>query len=160
MVDTSLSTDVPDGEKGRPFTSAVFDLSEHGYGEQEWFLRGDASTYGPAPGAELTADGEWSVVVTGSETFSTRLLVRAPSDPARFDGTVVLEWLNVSGGLDLDPVWAQSHAQIVRTGGAWVGVSAQRAGVNGPPLIPGFSKPLELWDAGRYGTLRIPSDDL
>ena len=39
-------------------------------------------------------------------------------------------------------------------------MSAQRAGVHGPPLTRGFSQPLELWDPGRYGTLHIPNDDL
>ena len=42
---------------------------------------------------------------------------------------------------------------------AWVGVSAQRAGVNGPPFVPGFSQPLTVWDPARYGTLDIPDDD-
>jgi hypothetical protein len=154
-----LSDQVPDGEKQRPFTSAVFDLADHGYIEQEWFLRGDAPTYGPAPGSVLGNDGDWSTVATGTVPFSTRLLVRRPVDSARFDGTVVLEWFNVSGGIDLDPVWAQSSAEIVRAGNAWIGVSAQRAGVNGPPLTRGFSQPLELWDPERYGALHIPSDD-
>jgi hypothetical protein len=159
-VQLNLSNHVPDGEKGRPFCSAVFDLAAQGYVEEEWFLRGDASTYGPAPGTALSGDGHWATSNTGTREFATRLLARRPSDSARFDGTVVLEWLNVSGGLDLDPVWAQSHVEMMRAGSAWVGVSAQRAGVNGPPLIPGFSLPLELWDADRYGTLDISDDDL
>jgi hypothetical protein len=160
MAEIVLSNQVPAGERQRPFTSATFDLAEHGYVEEEWFLRGDASTYGPARGTSLSGDGTWSTEVTGSAAFSTRLLVRRPADPARFDGTVVLEWLNVSGGIDLDPVWAQSWAEIVRSGNAWIGVSAQRAGVNGPPLVPGFSQPLALWDPERYDTLDIPHDDL
>ena len=28
-----------------------------------------------------------------------------PADAARFNGTVVVEWLNVSGGLDGAPDW-------------------------------------------------------
>ena len=40
----------------------------------------------------------------------------------------------------------------------WVGVSAQRAGVHGPPLIPGLSLPLATWDPERYGTLWVPDD--
>jgi hypothetical protein len=160
MAEIVLSNQVPSGEKQRPFTSATFDLAEHGYVEEEWFLRGDASTYGPAPGTFLTGDGNWSTVVTGSGAFSTRLLVRRPADAATFDGTVVLEWLNVSGGIDLDPVWAQASAEIMRSGNAWIGVSAQRAGVSGPPLVPGFSQPLALWDPERYGTLDVPHDDL
>ncbi|MEX1008342.1 MAG: alpha/beta hydrolase domain-containing protein [Acidimicrobiia bacterium] len=160
MTQLSSSNEVSDGAKGRPFASATFDLAEHGYVEEEWFLRGDASTYGPARDSSLGGDGHWSVVATGSEEFCTRLLVRRPTDPARSDGTVVLEWFNVSGGIDLDPVWAQSHVEIMRDGNTWVGVSAQRAGVNGPPLMAGFSQPLELWDPGRYRELHIPNDDL
>ncbi len=160
MAWLTLSNQVPDGEKKRPFTSATFDLAGHGYQEEEWFLRGDAPTYGPAPRSALGVDGRWSVAQTGTGEFWTRLLVRRPTDSARFDGTVVLEWLNVSGGIDLDPVWAQSSAEILRAGNTWIGVSAQRAGVNGPPLTRGFSQPLELWDPERYGKLHIPNDDL
>ena len=160
MASVQLSSEVPHGDKGRPFASATFDLAEQGYVEEEWFLAGDASTYGPAPRRDLGADGHWAVVATGTEGFRTRLLVRRPIDSARFDGTVVLEWFNVSGGIDIDPVWAQSSAEIMRAGNAWVGVSAQRAGVNAPPLMPGFSQPLELWDRARYGSLAIANDDL
>ena len=114
----------------------------------------------PSDGAALAADGRWPVQATGARDFATRLLVRRPADTARFDGTVVLEWLNVSGGIDLDPVWAQSYTEIIRAGNVWIGVSAQRVGVNAPPLMPGFSEPLELWDPERYGSLAVPDDDL
>jgi hypothetical protein len=160
VTEFSVSNQFPAGAHGRPFGSATFDLGADGYVEEEWFLRGDGSDYKPRDGASLTADGQWSVQPSGTRAFATRLLVRRPADSARFDGTVVLEWLNVSGGIDLDPVWAQSYTEIVRAGNAWIGVSAQRAGVNGPPLMPGFSQPLELWDPERYGTLSIPDDDL
>ena len=159
MAALDVSNEVPSGDHGRPFTSAVLDLGAHGYVEEEWFVRGEATTYGPATGTALGNDGSWSTTPMGTATFSTRLLVRRPVDTARFDGTVVLEWLNVSGGIDLDPVWAQSSAEIMRSGNTWVGVSAQRAGVNGPPFVPGFSQPLTLWDPARYGTLDIPDDD-
>ena len=118
MADLELSNEIPAGDHGRPFTSAVFDLAAHGYVEEEWFLRGEATTYGPAPGTAfdtgLGSDGQWSTAPTGSAAFATRLLVRRPVDTAGFDGTVVLEWLNVSGGIDLDPVWAQASAEIMR----------------------------------------------
>jgi hypothetical protein len=50
--------------------------------------------------------------------------------------------------------------EILREGHAWVGVSAQRAGVNGPAVLPGVSKPLVEWDPERYGDLGIPDDAL
>jgi hypothetical protein len=159
-MDATLSRDLPEGEHGRPFTSATFDLAHVDYLEEEWFLRGDASAYTTTAGSVLTGDGRWSIEHAHAHPFATRLLVRRPADRDRFDGTVVLEWLNVSGGIDLDPVWAQAHAEMVRAGNAWVGVSAQRAGVHAPPLMPGFSQPLEVWDPIRYENLLVADDDL
>jgi hypothetical protein len=42
---------------------------------------------------------------------------------------VILEWLNVSAGFDAPAHWMLTHRQVVRAGWAWVGVSAQRAGI-------------------------------
>ncbi len=109
MTEVELSNLIPDGEKQRPFTSAIFDLAGDGYVEEEWFLRGDAPTYGPAPGTAFDRaqyDGNWSTVPTGTASSPPACWCGDPSDSAGFDGTVVLEWLNVSGGIDLDPVWA------------------------------------------------------
>ena len=47
--------------------------------------------------------------------YRTRILVYRPADAARFNGTVVVEWLNVSGGLDgarrLDLPAPRDHAR-------------------------------------------------
>ncbi len=63
------------------------------------------------------------------------MLVRQPADPSKFSGTVLVEWLNVSGGVDADPEWVSLQDEIVRAGDAWVGVSAQRIGVEGGPVL-------------------------
>ena len=56
-----------------------------------------------------------------------------------FNGTVVVEWLNVSGGLDAAPDWTTAHTELIREGYAWVGVSAQLVGVEGGgAAIPGL----------------------
>ena len=55
--------------------------------------------------------------------------------PKKFSGTVVVEWLNVSGGVDANPDWVSLSEEIVRRGDAWVGVSAQRIGVEGGPVL-------------------------
>ena len=47
-----------------------------------------------------------------------------------FNGTVVVEWLNVSGGADAAPDWIHMHDELIREGYAWVGVSAQAVGLN------------------------------
>ncbi|MBM4268360.1 MAG: hypothetical protein FJ144_17410 [Deltaproteobacteria bacterium] len=146
------------GEHGRPFTSATFDLAPYGYVEEEFFFDGEAVTYGSAGGRALTINGRWRTVPTGSLPFKSRLLVRRPADPALFNGTVLVEWMNVTGGYDIDAVWARVSSEALRSGYAWVGVSAQRAAVNGPPVLAGVSQPLVDWDPGRYGSLLIPDD--
>jgi hypothetical protein len=80
--------------------------------------------------------------------YTTRILVRRPADPVRFNGTVLVEWLNVTEGADLDVDWAEGHREILRGGYAYVAVSAQQAGVNA----------LKRWDDIRYGSLNHPGD--
>ena len=92
--------------------------------------------------------------------------MRRPSDRARFSGTVVVEWLNVSGGVDADPEWSTTHEEILRRGDAWVGVSAQRIGVDGGPVLVRVDVPgseaaglgLKAIDPARYGSLEQPGD--
>ena len=109
------------------------DLKRVGYVEHEYVASGTATAY-RAIGA-LSSDGRWSFTPDGNAPYRTRVLVRYPSDPAKFSGTVVVEWLNVSGGLDADPEWASLHEEIVRNGDALMGVSAQRIGVEGGPVL-------------------------
>jgi Alpha/beta hydrolase domain len=137
-----------------------FNLAQVGYQQSEFLLTGTANAY--TPNAPLTTDGQWSVAPAGSPAaYKTRVVVYRPVDPKKFNGTVVVEWLNVSGGLDADPDWTQTHNELIRDGFAWVGVSAQAQGVNqlkcsttAPPSLqcpaPG--------DPGRYGTLVHPGD--
>jgi hypothetical protein len=84
------------------------------------------------------------------------MLVRRPSDPQRFSGTVVVEWNNVSAGIDASPDWILLHRHLVAQGHAWVGVSAQKAGIDGGGLAEGMH--LKLLAPGRYDTLVHPGD--
>ena len=55
-----------------------------------------------------------------------------PADrPDKFDGTVVVEWLNVTGGIDCGRLWLNAHIQMIRQGMAFVGVDAQAGGLYG-----------------------------
>jgi hypothetical protein len=146
------------GGKGGPFLAATsFPLASVGYEQEEFFLSGNASRFtniGP-----LGSDGHWSVAVADTAPYKTRIVVYRPSDPAKFDGTVLVEWLNVSGGLDSAPDWISAHVQMVREGMAWVGVSAQFVGVEGGPAILGQgSTGLKMADPARYGSLVHPGD--
>jgi hypothetical protein len=129
-------------------------LESVGYVREEWFLTGTATAY--TVRGERSEDGRWQAVRAARAPFKTRIVVFRPSDPAGFNGTVVVEWLNVSGGLDAAPDWLFLHRHLIRERAAWVGVSAQRAGIDGGGLVPGM--PLKQVDAARYGSLEHPGD--
>jgi len=154
--------------EGQPgIIMAGFDLGQVGYTLEEFFLESTATRFAPAGSAQ--ADGHWRVTRAGQAPFATRLVVCRPSDPGAFTGTVILEWLNVSAGFDAPAHWMLTHRQVVRAGWAWVGVSAQRAGIEGGSIFdaagedPG-SRPamvlpaLKESDPGRYGALHHPGD--
>ncbi len=149
------------GEQGRPFTSAVDDLAKAGYREDEYFLEGDATEFAPKAGTSLGSDGIWSVVPGAPQGYKTRILVRRPIDAKRFNGTVVVEWMQATAGFDKDVNWNWQSPEFLREGYAWVGVSAQRQGVDGsPPSAKNMFKDLVRWDPTRYGSLHIPTESL
>lgn len=151
MADPQLTGLIP----GDPFLMlGTLDLAAVGYLGEEWFLAGTASAYS-LPG-DRTDDGKWQANRSESAPFKTRMVVRRPEKPARFNGTVVVEWLNVSGGLDAAPDWLFLHRYLMREGTAWVGVSVQKAGIDGGGLIPGM--PLKKADSQRYGSRDHPGD--
>ena len=147
------------GGKGTPSIAATtFDLGTVGYRQDEFFLSGTAAAFGS--NAALASDGAWSVAPAASAAFKTRIVVWRPEDPARFDGTVVVEWLNVSAGADAAPDWIFLHRHAIREGMAWVGVSAQQVGVQGGTTIlrTPSARGLTTLDPERYGSLVHPGD--
>jgi hypothetical protein len=140
-------------------------LRQVGYVEHEYVAAGSATSY-KLNGA-ITQNGRLSFAPDATAAYRTRVLVRRPADPKAFSGTVIVEWLNVSGGVDADPDWVSLREEFVRRGDAWVGVSAQQIGVTGGPVlvkveVPGASdaagKGLKAIDPARYGSLEHPGD--
>lgn len=131
-----------------------FDLAEVGYVEEEHLLVGEAASYRLA--GERGADGRWAAEVAARAPFRTRLLVRRPADSARFSRTVLVEWLNVTAGVDAWPGWSCLHRHLLRRGDAWVGVSAQKAGIDGGGVVEGPHLKQAFPD--RYGDLDHPGD--
>jgi hypothetical protein len=121
-----------------PFYASAFDLKSRGYVEEEFFIEGTASRY-------TTPAQETGAVVDGGHPYKTRMVVRRPSAAARFNGTVIVEWNNVTAGHDLDIDWFQTHDHLTRAGYVWIGVTPQRIGVEA----------LKVWSAKRYGTLDV-----
>jgi hypothetical protein len=132
-------------------------LADFGWIEQEFFVEGTARAHSaPVP---LGAEGNWTAEPDGeTAAYRTRLLVRRPIESRKFNGTVVVEWLNVSGGVDAAPDWAFVHPLLKRDGYAWVGVSAQFVGVAGTGGPLGLSLSLKSVSPARYGSLVHPGD--
>ncbi|MBB3604953.1 hypothetical protein FHT40_004637 [Mycolicibacterium sp. BK556] len=127
---------------GKPnLLTGAYDLASVGYRADEYFVAGTAASYAPPE----TAD------------YTTRIVVLQPLDPAAWNGTVVVEWLNVSGGIDAPAVWFMAHREIVRAGYAYVVVSAQRVGIEGGLSLVGDAS-LKTLDPQRYSRLHHPGD--
>jgi hypothetical protein len=140
---------------GTPSLFAVgFDLASVGYATHEHLVTGAATSYSAAQPFE--PDGRWLVEEAGNAEFSTRFVVYCPADPARGNGDVIIEWLNVTGGLDVPALWMMTHRHLIRDGFTWVGVSVQQVGIEGGGLMPGLG--LRQTAPERYGTLAHPGD--
>ncbi len=137
-----------------------FDLSSVGYEQSEYFLAGTASAYTSAQ--PLTSNGRWNVTSASTAPYKTRMVVYRPINPKRFDGTVIVEWLNVSGGVDAAAAWLTDHVQMIRSGMVYVGISAQAAGIVGSTGSLGASNGqaggIKGADPTRYGSLEHPGD--
>ena len=121
----------------------AYDVASVGYSADEFFVSGTATSYAGSQPADYT----------------TRIVVLTPTDPDRLSGTVVVEWLNVSGGIDAPAVWFMAHREVIRAGHAYVAVSVQSVGVQGGSSLTGFDMSLKAQDAGRYSALHHPGDE-
>jgi hypothetical protein len=139
------------------FLLGAYDIATLGYGVEEFFVSGTATSY--APDGPLGSDGHWNVVAADTAAYTTRIVVLVPKDEAAFNGTVIVEWLNVSGGIDAPACWSMAHREIAREGYAYVAVSAQRVGVDGGGLsLSGFDMSLKTQNPERYSSLHHPGD--
>jgi hypothetical protein len=128
------------------FFSSNHDLPSHGYVEEEYFFSGTANEYNTSsPTAAQPCPGCTGTVISSGHPYLTRMVVRRPANPSDFNGTVLVEWINVTNGFDAENQFFFSWEHILGAGYIWVGVSAQRVGVDA----------LKLWSPSRYGTLDV-----
>jgi len=137
VPDPTLAGPIEGGIHGYPLWDSWFDLSELGYEEAEYFVSGTAT----ARGSDATAP------------FTTRIIVTKPSSPEDFNGTVLLEWVNVTAQFENAVDIVSAHEMLLRDGFAYLHVSAQAAGICCTPLTP------KIWDPVRYEPLTHPGDD-
>jgi len=146
-----------------PLSANPLNLAANGYVQQEFFAAGVATAF--TAKAE-PSNGRWTIAPGTKATYRTRVLVRRPKNPARFNGNVVVEWMNVSAG-ESAPDWDYLNPELMRAGYAYVAVSVQHLGVDGgTPILgaPGGSANatssggLVGAEPARYGTLHQPGD--
>jgi hypothetical protein len=125
------------GIRGHPLFDSWFDLAPFGYTDAEYFVSGTAA----------------SSAGTTTAPYKTRIMVTRPMDPNRFNGTVLLDWVNVTAQFENAVDSTEAYQMLLREGFAIVWVSAQSAGLCCSPLTP------EVWDPVRYGSLSHPGDD-
>lgn len=142
-------------------SATSLDLAKAGYSDTEYFASGTAQSY-RSVGAQ-GKDGRWSVAPKASAPYRTRIIVRRPRDAKHFNGTLLVEWLNVSSGSDAAPDFSYAGTEITRSGYAWVGVSVQKVGVaGGAGVVPIAGLPtggLRGADPLRYASLHHPGDE-
>ena len=139
-------------ERSTPFIAWFMDLTEDGYIEEEYSVSGAADIYGYVDDEGESPDVE---VITAAIPYTTRILVRRPEEPKRFNGTVYYEVLNATAGWDGDPIWQSNFEYITREGAVWVGMSTKPVTVDF--LRDGWAAwPFVTRNASRYVDLEMP----
>lgn len=159
--DLAILNALPPGPSGLASARPELDLASLGYEEIEYVVSGTAVSYA----GELGGDGRCELACDLTADYATRMMVRRPageSSGVAFSGTLIVEWLNVSGGMDAAPDWTFAAPEILRSSHAWAGVSAQLAGVEGGVTavqVADVGSPgLKGSDPDRYGELHHPGD--
>ncbi|WP_041960381.1 alpha/beta hydrolase domain-containing protein [Sulfurospirillum arsenophilum] len=122
-----------------PMSATAMPLNNYDYEEKEYFIQGKASRY------RIKDKMKDAQFIDSGYPYTTRILVRKPNNPAKFNGTVIIEWLNVSLDQDVDFVFGATRELVVREGYAWIGISAQRHGVEA----------MKKWNPKRYDALNV-----
>ncbi|MCU1344806.1 MAG: signal peptide-containing protein [Acidimicrobiia bacterium] len=138
------------GTRGWPFAGSVADLDAIGYQQTEYLIEGTAQQFRSV--GERSFDGRWVIEPAGSQPYRTRILVTAPKEPAQSNGTLLVEWNNVSAGFD---TIICDSADVLSENFTHVGVTAQYLGAHGFDDAP---QGLVAWDPERYGGLVVPGD--
>lgn len=137
--------------RDHPFLATDVDLAGRGYVLEEFFYSGTANSYDiPVPTVLNDPPLPTAREVVSSHLYTTRLVVHRPSGPARFSGTVFVEWTNTTPGYEFPIWWLQNHEFMIREGHGYVGVAANHWAVHAP------QDGLKVWNPERYGSLDFP----
>ena len=120
-----------------PFLAADYSLKAFGFVEQEFKIEGTANSY-TIPAAANPAVTQDATVATTGNPYRTRMLVYRPTDPAKFNGTVIVESVNATNGWDTPIHWFEQKEMFLRKGYGYVWISNQNATISG-------ANGLKLW---------------
>lgn len=96
-----------------------------GYVQEEFFFSGDVDVfdYDQQPGERGAFPGERLVAVQTDVPYKTRMVVLRPKQANKFNGTVVVEFMNSTGGRDNAVMWTVSADYFTREGIVFIGVT-------------------------------------
>jgi hypothetical protein len=144
---------IPSTPTNFPFIALGFNVEPPvpaGYVEEEFFVSGTGNLYEYTPtGIEIVTPCPTAIATRGCTNlpYTTRMLVRRPADPRKFNGTVVIEALNPSANFDIAGVWDRSRDYFVRTGTIFVGWSSKSVIID---------RALKPFNPTRYAALNWP----
>lgn len=136
VPEPTVTGPVQGGVRGYPWNHTTFPLTtaHHDYTEREFLYSGTATDL---------SDGT-------TAPYTSRMVVRFPREAAKFNGTVLYDWMNVTDQQDYEfNWWPTAHDYLMRQGYGYVAVTAQRVGANH----------LKTWDPLRYAPIDHPGDD-
>lgn len=126
------------------------------YDVKEFFISGVSNSYKEVK--ERDSKGNWFVEKKDTASYKTRIVSMFPKDSSKFNGNVIVEWLNVTGGFDFSASFIMMRRELTRSGAAYVGVSVQEVGVQGGPSLMATKLFLKKLKPERYNELHIPGD--
>jgi hypothetical protein len=143
-----------------PAAGKVFDpapdsafMTSHGYAQQEYFMSGTSSVY------ENTSTSGFAMQVRGGTrnliNYKTNILIRYPTDPTKFSGNVIVEFLNPTAGYNIATGWPSFRNHIVNNGDIWVGMTSRGLIINNATTLGAFgvNSGLVSFSPSRYNTL-------
>jgi hypothetical protein len=154
-----LTGPVTAGTISMPTDLREFDIAEINYVQDEWFASGIATAYVPVGDTDL--DGRWDTQPASTASYNTRFIVRRPAATSAWSGTVIVEWLNVSGPFEILAAWSYMWPAFADNGAIYVALSAQAFGVEGGESLLGDEgrvPGLRETNPERYGNLAHPGD--
>ena len=106
----------------------IVDLPKAGYLEEEFFVTGRANVY------DWSADGQVAVK-TPNAPYTTRIMLRRPSDARRFSGNVIVEIVNSARRYDFPFAWGVSHDYFMENGDAFVLITLAQTNLQAELLL-------------------------